>query len=196
MMKCDKIVDLRTYASINNTRKFFLDTNVLYWYAYPRFSSPNQLTRAARTYYDFIDKLITAGNPLETSIYNLTELLNVIEKNEYAIYCNLHAGIPITRKDFRKMLSERTNVGKIMKTSLNNASEICKIVGFDFTQTTINHFVDDFIEHRCDVFDYTILQHCIQSKSLNIISDDSDFSTMEKITLYTANETILENTTL
>lgn len=196
MMKCDKIVDLRTHASINNTRRFFLDTNVLYWYTYPRFSSSNQLTRTAKTYYDFIDKLITAGNPLETSVYNLTELLNVIEKNEYDIYCDLHTGIPITRKDFRKMLSERSNVGKLMKTSLNNANGICKIIDFDFTQTTINHFVDDFIEHRCDVFDYTILQHCIQSQSLNIISDDSDFSTMEKITLYTANENVLGNVSL
>lgn len=196
MMKCDKIVDLRTYASINNTRKFFLDTNVLYWYTYPRFSLPNQLTRTARTYYDFIDKLITAGNPLETSVYNLTELLNVIEKNEYDIYCDLHTGIPVTRKDFRKMLSERTDVSKIMKTSLNNASGICKVVDFDFTQTAVNRFVDEFIEHRCDVFDYTILRHCIQSKSLNIISDDSDFSTMEKITLYTANENVLGNISL
>lgn len=193
MMKCDKIVDLRTYVSINNTRKFFLDTNILYWYTYPRFSLPNQLSSTAKVYYDFIDKLIDAGNPLETSIYNLTELLNVIEKNEYSIYCDLHKDIPITRKDFRKMLSERTNVGKIMKTSLNNANGICNIVDFDFTKTTITAFVDNFIEHRCDVFDYTILQHCIKSQSLNIISDDSDFSTMEKITLYTANENVLEN---
>lgn len=196
MIKCNKIVDLRTYASINNTRKFFLDTNVLYWYTYPRFSLPNQLTRTAKIYYDFIDKLIAAGNPLETSVYNLTELLNVIEKNEYDIYCNLHTEIPITRKDFRKMLPERTNVGKIMKTSLNNAKGICKIIDFDFTQTTIHRFVDDFVKHRCDVFDYTILQYCIQSKNLNIISDDSDFSTMEKINLYTANENVLEITNL
>lgn len=103
MMQCNKIVDLRTYASINNTRNFFLDTNVLYWYTYPRFLESGQLTTTAQIYYNFIDSLTAAGNPLITSVYNLTELLNVIEKNEFDIYCHLHPDLPITRKDFRKM---------------------------------------------------------------------------------------------
>ena len=191
MMQCNKIVDLRTYASINNTRNFFLDTNVLYWYTYPRFLEPGQLTTTAQIYYNFIDSLTAAGNPLITSVYNLTELLNVIEKNEFDIYCHLHPDLPITRKDFRKMSSERREVGKIMQTALNNVKELCTVVDFNFSQTAVNSFANTFTNHRCDVFDYAILNNCINSQFLNIISDDSDFSTMEKITLYTANEKIL-----
>ena len=191
MMKCEKIIDLRTYSSINNARKFFLDTNVLYWYTYPRFSSSKQFSPTAKIYYNFIDGLIAAGNPLETSIYNITELLNVIEKNEYDIYCKLHSEIPISRKDFRKMPSERANVKKIIETSLNNAKGICSIVDFNFVQNTIDDFVNTFTNHRCDIFDYAILENCINTQCLNIISDDSDFSTIEKINLYTANENIL-----
>lgn len=191
MMQCNKIVDLRTYASINNTRYFFLDTNVLYWYTYPRFLESGQLTTTAQIYYNFIDSLTAAGNPLITSVYNLTELLNVIEKNEFDIYCHLHPDLPITRKDFRKMSSERREVGKIMQTALNNVKELCTVVDFNFSQTAVNSFANTFTNHRCDVFDYAILNNCINSQFLNIISDDSDFSTMEKITLYTANEKIL-----
>lgn len=191
MMQCNKIVDLRTYASINNTRNFFLDTNVLYWYTYPRFLEPGQLTITAQIYYNFIDSLTAAGNPLITSVYNLTELLNVIEKNEFDIYCHLHPDLPITRKDFRKMSSERREVGKIMQTALNNVKELCTVVDFNFSQTAVNRFANTFTNHRCDVFDYAILNNCINSQFLNIISDDSDFSTMEKITLYTANDKIL-----
>ena len=191
MMQCNKIVDLRTYASINNTRNFFLDTNVLYWYTYPRFLESGQLTTTAQIYYNFIDSLTAAGNPLITSVYNLTELLNVIEKNEFDIYCHLHPDLPITRKDFRKMSSERREVGKIMQTALNNVKELCTVVDFNFSQTPVNSFANTFTNHRCDVFDYAILNNCINSQFLNIISDDSDFSTMEKITLYTANEKIL-----
>lgn len=191
MMQCNKIVDLRTYASINNTRNFFLDTNVLYWYTYPRFLEPGQLTITAQIYYNFIDSLTAAGNPLITSVYNLTELLNVIEKNEFDIYCHLHPDLPITRKDFRKMSSERREVGKIMQTALNNVKELCTVVDFNFSQTAVNSFANTFTNHRCDVFDYAILNNCINSQFLNIISDDSDFSTMEKITLYTANDKIL-----
>ena len=191
MMQCNKIVDLRTYASINNTRNFFLDTNVLYWYTYPRFLESGKLTTTAQIYYNFIDSLTAAGNPLITSVYNLTELLNVIEKNEFDIYCHLHPDLPITRKDFRKMSSERREVGKIMQTALNNVKELCTVVDFNFSQTAVNSFANTFTNHRCDVFDYAILNNCINSQFLNIISDDSDFSTMEKITLYTANEKIL-----
>ena len=79
-MECSKIVDINTYVSINNTRAFFLDTNVLYWYTYPRFNSQLELPQNAKIYYRFVDNLVAAGNPLYTSIYNLTELLNVIEK--------------------------------------------------------------------------------------------------------------------
>lgn len=195
MMKCDKITDLRTYVSINNTRPFFLDTNVLYWYTYPRFSQPGQLNSTAKLYYDFIDKLTSDGNPLVTSVYNLTELMNVIEKNEWDIYCKLHPEIPITRKDFRRMPSEHEAVGKIMRTTLNNVKGICQIIDFNFLTATVNNFVDDYLDHQCDIFDYAILKNCIQTGNCNIISDDGDFSTMEKINLYTANEKVLPSTT-
>jgi len=194
MMRCDNIIDLRSFSSINNSKKFFLDTNVLYWYTYPRFSQPGQLRSDMQIYYDFIDGLTAAGNPLETSVYNLTELLNVIEKNEYDIYMKLHPEIPITRKDFRKMPSERKKVKAIMQTSLNNVKQICSVIDFTFTSNMVTNFVNDFINHRCDVFDYAILEHCKSTQRLNIISDDSDFSTMDKIILYTANEKVLHNT--
>nr|DAE50823.1 MAG TPA: hypothetical protein [Caudoviricetes sp.] len=73
-----------------------------------------------------------------------------------------------------KQLNKRTNHGK------NNCNA--------------SNFVNDFINHRCDVFDYAILEHCKSTQRLNIISDDSDFSTMDKIILYTANEKVLHNT--
>lgn len=190
-MKCDKIVDLKTYASINNGRQFFLDTNVLYWYANPRFASPSVLAAHSRIYYDFIDRLVAAGNPLVTSIYNLTELLNVIEKNEFDIYAEIQKPTIVSKKDFRRNPAERVKLKQIMLTTLNNVKSICTVKEFDFTENTINNFVDSFTEHRCDVFDYCILQDCIGSGYVNVVSDDDDFSTMEKITLYTANDRAL-----
>lgn len=191
MMRCDKVIDLRKYVPFNNSRIFFIDTNVLYWYTYPRFSQPGQLTTNGKIYYNFIDQLTAAGNPLVTSMYNLTELLNVIEKNEYDIYCDLHPDIPISKKDFRKMPNERKSVENLMKTTLNNVNEICNIIDFNFSSNTIYNFVNELCDHRCDIFDYAILKNCIKAQYLNIISDDGDFFTMEKINLYTANETTL-----
>lgn len=89
------------------------------------------------------------------------------------------------------MPNERKSVENLMKTTLNNVNEICNIIDFNFSSNTIYNFVNELCDHRCDIFDYAILKNCIKAQYLNIISDDGDFFTMEKINLYTANETTL-----
>jgi PIN domain. len=184
-MKCNTTKDITTFSSINNTRSYFLDTNVLYWYTYPRIV--DNLPKNAEVYYNFVDSLVVAGNPLYTSIYNLTELLNVIEKNEYELYTKIHPDIPYTRKDYRKIPKERSALKEILSTALENAKSTCNILTFQFELKMLDDFVVQLSDHRCDIFDYAILKNCITDGKINIISDDSDFSTMESINLYTAN---------
>ena len=182
----NKIVDITTYQSINNTRKYFIDTNALYWYTYPRFS--NNLSAQALPYYNFIDSLVAANNPLITSIYNISELLNVIEKNEFDIYTHIHPDAQhVSRKDFRRMPSERSNLQKMMKTTLENVYAICDVVEFPFDSIHMYQFIETLTSHRCDVFDYMIIQNNIKEENTNIITDDGDFSTIPDITIYTAN---------
>ena len=191
-MKCNKVENINTYASINNSKAFFLDTNVLYWYVYPRYGTTKKgVEHQAKPYYDFVDSLVSAGNPLYTSVYNLSELLNVIEKNEYDIFDAAHADLHYSKKDFRRNATERSRVKRILTTTFNNATSICHVVGHDFTYELLKEFSDKFEEHRCDPFDYIILNHCIKTKNLNIVSDDDDFSTIPDINLFTANETTL-----
>lgn len=194
MNKCNKVIDLKTFVPFDNKKGFFLDTNVLYWYANPRFSPTSQPNSTAKIYYNFVDKLIVNKNPLFTSVYNLTELLNVIEKNEYEIYSKLNPSLPLTKKEFRARPAERATVERIMRTALNNVRSICTITDFNFTQSTVDEFISDFSNHRCDVFDFAILKNCIDTNQLNIISDDGDFSTIEHINMYTANENVLNVT--
>ncbi len=189
--KCNSIKNINTFSSMDTGRCYFLDTNVLYWYSYPRFGNSISIPKNATPYYNFVDTLVASGNPLYTSIYNLTELINVIEKNEYDLYQKLHPEIPLSKKDYRRILKERTELKNILLTSLSNVESICRIIDFNFTNTYVHDFVNNLSEHRCDIFDYAILNNCISSSMLNIISDDSDFSSIEKINLYTANEKIL-----
>ena len=80
------IIDINSFSSINNSKEYFLDTNVLYWYVYPRYGlTKKSVEYQAKPYYDFVDRLVSDGNPLCTSVYNISELLNIIEKNEFAI---------------------------------------------------------------------------------------------------------------
>lgn len=189
-----KITDIYQFSPINSTTLYFLDTNVLYWYTNPRVSA-TKLTKQAQVYYDFVDHLTSAGNPLITSVYNLTELLNVIEKNEFSLYKELHPDEDyLTKKDFRRMSSERQKLQRIMQTTLNNVRNICKIVDFSFEQSKITEFVNSLTDHRCDIFDYMILDNCVKEQTLNIISDDSDFSTFDNIKLFTANTSVIPST--
>lgn len=182
-------MDIQDFSPINSSKIYFLDTNVLYWYTNPRISSINDLDKRAQPYYAFIDMLTAAGNPLKTSIYNLTELLNVIEKNEYDIYIKLHPEDKkiVKRKDYRRMPTERRKLQNIMKTTLNNVQNTCDIIDFSFELTKVTDFVDTLRKHRCDIFDYSILDNCIKDQTINIISDDSDFFTYDNINLFTAN---------
>ena len=189
-MNCKKITDINTFISINTATNFCLDTNVLYWYTYPRYdtlrSNPN-----AQVYFDFVDKLVADGNPLFTTIYNISELLNIIEKNEFDIYKTLNSSVPIGKKDYRRIESERTSLKNIMNTTMTNVNSICKVIDFNFSSPVLTSYIDNLSDHRCDVFDYLILNHYVETNNLNIISDDSDFSTFQNINLYTANTNIL-----
>ena len=188
------ITDIYQFSPINSTTPYFLDTNVLYWYTNPRVSA-TKLTKQAQVYYNFVDHLTSAGNPLITSVYNLTELLNVIEKNEFVLYKDIHPDQNyLTRKDFRRMSNERQKLQKIMQTTLNNVKNICHIVNFPFEQSKITDFIDSLTNHRCDIFDYMILDNGVKEQTVNVVSDDSDFSTYENVKLFTANTSVIPST--
>lgn len=193
MNKKATITDIQGYSPINSSKIYFLDTNVLYWYTNPRISSVNDLIKRAQPYYTFIDTLVDAGNPLKTSVYNLTELLNVIEKNEYDIYIELHPEDKdvIQKKDYRRMSTERKKLQNIMKTTLNNVQNICDIIDFPFELTKVADFVNTLRQHRYDVFDYMILDNYTKTQTINIISDDSDFLTYFNINLFTTKTSVL-----
>lgn len=189
------IKDLKTYVSFNNTREFCLDTNVLYWYTYPRYTQllTQNTQERAQNYYDFVDTLVGNGNPLLTTRYNITELINIVEKHEYDIFCAAHPEAPYTRKDFRKIPDEREKLKRILKTTLSNVNSICRTVDFNFTEEILNNCVNTLEQHRCDVFDFAILSYYKENGHLNIITDDNDFASVDGINLYTANITSLSS---
>ncbi len=191
-MKCSKAIDLTTFMSMDNQRAFFLDTNVLYWFTYPRYGIIKKSDKhRAAPYYDFVDRLVSNGNPLFTSIYNITEMIHVIEKNEFDIFNTNHPEADYSIKDVRRMPDERNHLKNNLSTALTNAKNICTILDFNFTYDILDQFVENLEKHHCDPFDYAILKNCIKENKINVISDDNDFSTMEQICLYTANATSL-----
>ena len=54
--------------------------------------NPNRVSEI-EVYYNFVDRLVQNGNTIVTSIYNVSEFLNIIEKHEYEIYQKLNSEI-------------------------------------------------------------------------------------------------------
>lgn len=182
-----QLKDIKIFTPINNTQKFCLDTNVLYWYTYPRYVEQlsNLNKTRAQYYFDFVDKLVANGNPLITTRYNISELINIIEKHEYSIFCKLHPENKYNKKDFRKISEERQALKKILNTTLSNVNSVCEIVDFNFTEQVLTDCINTLDKHRCDVFDFAILSYYKENGYLNIISDDSDFRSIDGIRLFT-----------
>lgn len=188
-----KTKDIRTYVPINNKKVFCLDTNTLYWYCYPRYSNiiSSRRKNEIRPYYEFIDKLVQNGNTIITSIYNVSEFLNVIEKNECDIYQQMNPGMPIHIKDLRKMPEERKKLRQIMNVALNNVRSICKVVGFEISFSHLEYFVHELENHECDLFDYIIIKDHLDNERWSIVTDDGDFFSVDNVEIYTANEKML-----
>ncbi|MCD8335693.1 MAG: hypothetical protein LUD18_00170, partial [Lachnospiraceae bacterium] len=170
------------------------DTNVLYWYKYQIFIEKESETtkRRASDYYNFVDRLVADGYTLVTTRINVTELINIVEKHEYDIYQTLHPEAKYSRKDLRRMPEQRMQLKRILKTTLTNVRTICTVQGFELTDSVLDKCINTLEEHKCDVFDFAVLSYYKDANLYNIITDDSDFSTIDgDFYLYTANENSL-----
>lgn len=82
-------VAIDIFSELNtNTKgqKFALDTNVLYWMFYDKCTYSNEIRQ--KKYQGAVVKL-KLKNEIFVSPLCLCELFNIIEKNEYRIYCAL-----------------------------------------------------------------------------------------------------------
>ena len=79
-MKPNRIYDISKFISMDSNRPYFLDTNILYWYCYSNYTllNSNKVPRQSEIYIDFVDNLVHNGNPIFTSVYNMSELLYTV----------------------------------------------------------------------------------------------------------------------
>lgn len=186
-MKPNCIRDISKFSSMDSNRPYFLDTNILYWYCYPNYAllNSNKVHRQSEIYINFVDNLVYNGNPIFTSVYNMSELLYTVEKNEFELYKSKQ-GTDITLKDFRR-ITNRSGLKTTLLACIENIKSICKILDYHSGPDILDEFASSIDKHHCDNYDYIILKNCIADDKTHIISDDADFATMDGFTLYTAN---------
>jgi len=171
--------------------KFFIDTNVLYWFFYSRASLTSRSYQTTK-YPQFIAQLISLQTELITTIYNVSELLSLIERKEADIY-NLKNGTSLKVKDLRKNQQHRENLKNEFESILTQIKSMIKIECFSYSENEIKSFVDNFCLHTCDFFDFLCYEFLKSRNIKNIITDDSDFASIDDINIFTANQSLTAN---
>lgn len=182
------LLDLRNLIQkpIDDSIVFALDTNVLLWTFYSRSSATKAYQKT--TYPDFITNVISNGNSIVVTAFNLNEMFHVIEKNEYDIY-EKSIKNHISIKKYRKIIVERAKVKKEINLIYKQLIAIpnMKIIASIADISNLNMFTKNYDIHNCDFFDFTLIDYCNRNK-ISIITDDSDFcNSYNNSDVYTAN---------
>lgn len=188
MGQCN-IIDINKVDSIKiEDMSFGIDTNILYWMHYSKGSFAKNYQTSI--YPSFLANLIASGNTLYTTIYNISELLYIIERNEYKQFKN-STKKKISKKVYRGIPSQRESLKSEYKSVLNQVESIYKIHDFEINIVGVKSFTTELSSHLCDNFDYLIINELKKQGINNFITDDSDFKSIEDINLYTANNRII-----
>lgn len=179
-------------SSIDKDEVFAIDTNVLLWTHYSKASDPNLNKHPYQVidYPNFIAKLLSNGNKLVTTVLNISELISIVEKNEFKIYKISNSCHSMKIKEYRKILSERLIYQKEInsmlmeiKSSYNNQIEV-----IDITKEKLENFCSRIDKSMCDVFDFMVIEYLKSIGIINYISDDKDFLSVDGINLFTTYE--------
>ena len=170
---------------VNNYSKdvvFVLDTNVLY-FVHCGFYSSN--AKKAHAYSNVIQKIAKNGNEIRVSSLSVQELLHIIEKKEFEIYCQNNSTPPnFNIKKYRQDATQRKIVMKKLKVVLSELSLFYKFDDSVIAMSTLDNHVYNFEHHRMDPVDY-VLTSLYPSANTVFVSDDKDFQSVPSIQVVT-----------
>ena len=180
-------------AGISPDAEFLLDTNVLYFIHAGYLVSPTSPSAAkCAQYSSFVSNLLASGFCLCTTAANIQELLHLIEKKEYQLYCNnhrlsTHPGPNFySKKDYRGNSAERAILARRLSVVLAQIESTYCIIDVALQKNGIKSFVGTFPTHRYDPIDYVVVEDNIAAGRIHFISDDRDFQSDTRIQIWTA----------
>jgi predicted nucleic acid-binding protein len=194
-------VKLDIKADIINTRfdkpkhsdVFFVDTNIWYWITYSNASHTAKYSQV-NDYMTYLGKLRSVSSKLVRCNLTLAELAHIIEDTEFKIFCHMRGLNPekYPKKEFRhNFQKEREKVVKEIESSWIQVEQfsIDSPILIDDAATTA--FLTDIKTHKLDGYDLFYLD-TIRKNGLQILTDDRDFATVPGITVFTANQSVID----
>ena len=160
-----------------NMKSLAVDTNILLWAFYGKTTYSQSYQKD--TYPTFLAEAIEKRNcKIYTTIYNICELFNVIEKNEYDLYLKNHSleQQDFNKKQYRAIIEEREKLQKAFSLLYNQISNCMEIIEYQISEDVLKEYNKDYKEHRYDIFDFTLLRFCKENNIEYVLTDDSDFA--------------------
>ena len=164
-----------------NIKALAVDTNILLWTFYGNTTYIQSYQKII--YPNFLSDMIeNKGCKIYTTIYNICELFNVIEKNEYELYMKNNDLEPenFNKKQYRTIIEEREKLQKTFDLLYTQISQCIEVIEYQINEHIIKQYNENYKEHRYDIFDFTLLKFCKENNIEYVLTDDSDFGSYKE----------------
>lgn len=187
----NKKISIATSRPVH-TDKYFVDTNVWFWFTYCASKEINTSKKPRRyqieRYPEFIEKALDAGAKLFHCPLVFSELANVIERTEYDIFKSGNSCNNVSRKQFRAMQGERAKVIQEIKVAWKTVSSVSSCLDITLTERTAAQAMTCLESAPLDAYDAFYLQAMSSEGITKLITDDRDFMVAGVESIYTANQ--------
>lgn len=188
------VVDLRVDSG-KATDRLYVDTNVWFWTAYSKVhlspTPPSQ--NQTQEYPPFLKRVLNMGGQLHWCGLSLSELAHLIEKTEWEIHCGATSAM-LNAKEFRHNLAtERANVVQEIQAAWSTIEPMAScltVPAIDAVATTLA--LQDFAQLPVDGYDLFAIRALKAAGITQVVSDDGDFCSVPGITLFTANQNVID----
>lgn len=169
-------------------KKFLVDTNILFsincGITDPSFViNKNKTNRFSK----YIAHLVNNSNTLYTTTANIQEIINLIEKYEFSVYCahNNFDSETFSKKIFRSLPEQRQRLETKLTAIYNEITSIYEILEVPIKMQYLDKLIKNYNKHHFDPIDYLIVECCIENGITNFITYDSDFQKDSRINVFT-----------
>lgn len=179
-----KTLNISSYT-FAQTDELLIDANVWLYIHGPQVQGDWKI----RNYSNALASILQAKCSIFLDVLILSEFINRYSKLRYNLA--IEHGFANDFKSYRRS-SDFNSIAKDIADAVRRILKHCKCVESCFTSIDINTLLTDY-ESECLDFNDQILAEICKSKSLKLVTHDSDFKNYD-ITVLTANRNMLTNT--
>lgn len=184
-----QIVDIRADTP-KDTDHFLVDTNAWIWLYYPRASQA--LNPAQSAYTTYISRALSAKAKLHCSALSFAELAHNIEKTEREIFAN-QANRQVNTKEFRHDCpGQRRKVVAQITDAWRDVVSISTQLDVEMNTAFVQSALSIFPSVGLDGYDVFMTESAIKAGITQIITDDGDYATVPRLTVFTANPKVIQ----